>query len=211
FHDLRAGQEHVAVMLHHHREVGQSRRIDCTPGTGTKDPGNLRNDTRRHHIPQEDLRVACQTFDPLLDSCSARVVQTDHGRAVFHSHVHDLADLLRKRLREGAAEHGKVLRKNVDETPVDRAVSGDDAVSRILLVRHSESRATVRLEHVKLLETTFIEEHVDTFTRSVSAALMLFANSILPSPGKRLLSLFHEAINFLLHVTHTNGRLLVYV
>src|SRR5690606_21525450 len=86
---------------------------------------------------------------------------------------HDLADLLRMRLGQAAAEDREVLAEDEDEPAVDRAVSGDDAVAGHLLIRHAEIRRAVLDEHVPLLEAVGIEQDVDTLARGQLAAFVL--------------------------------------
>ena len=60
------------------------------------------------------------------------------GAPTFGREIHDLADLLRVRARQRAAEHGEVLREHEDLAAVDRAVAGDHAVAEDLLLLHAE-------------------------------------------------------------------------
>ena len=96
-HDLRAREEHVRRLLLHDDEVGQRGRIDGAAGAGTEDGRNLRNHARRHHVALENVGVAGQRVDTLLNSGAARIVDADAGRAVAQRHVHHLADLVRHR------------------------------------------------------------------------------------------------------------------
>src|SRR3546814_8027046 len=79
--------------------------------------------------------------------------------------IHDLADLLGVGLRQAAAEDGEVLAEDEDEAAADRAVAGDDAVTRHLLVGHAEVRRAVFDEHVPFLEAAGIEQNVDALAR----------------------------------------------
>ena len=108
-YNLRAGDEHVAGVLGHHDEVGQCRRIDGAAGTRAEDGGDLRNHTGSQDIALEDLGIAGQTVDTLLDTGSTGVVKADDGRADLHGLVHHLADLRGEGLGKRTAKHGEIL------------------------------------------------------------------------------------------------------
>src|SRR6185369_3586972 len=101
---------------------------------------------------------AGEAGDAFLDARAARVIQADDRRADLHRHVHDLADLLRVTLGQGTAEHGEILREDIDQPAVDRARAGDDAVAGYLLRLHSEVGAIVLDEHVIFFEAVRIEQ-----------------------------------------------------
>ena len=92
---LRAGKEHVRRLATHDDEVCQSRRIYRTACAGAEDRRNLRDDARSHDVTLEDVGITGKSVDALLNTCAARVVETDAGSAVVHGHIHDLADLVR--------------------------------------------------------------------------------------------------------------------
>jgi hypothetical protein len=161
-HHVGAGDEHVARLAHHVDEVGDGRRIHRAAGAGAEDGRDLRNHARGHRVAQEDVGVAAERDDALLDARTARVVEADHGRAVAQREVHDLADLGRVRLGERAAEDGEVLREHVDEAAVDAAVAGDDAVAVDGRLPFAE-RVAGGDEAVELDERALVEQHVEPF------------------------------------------------
>ncbi len=87
------------------------------------------NDARGLHVAPEDLGVAGQRHDALLDARAAGVVDPDHGAAELHREVHHLADLLGEDLGQAAAEDREVLREDEHLAPEDRPVAGDDRVA----------------------------------------------------------------------------------
>ena len=93
-HDVGAGHEHVARVLHHEDEVGHGRRIDVAAGARAHDDRDLRDDARGQHVAQEHLAIAAERVDALLDARAAGVEQADDRRAVLQRHVLDLGDLL---------------------------------------------------------------------------------------------------------------------
>ena len=133
--DIRAGHEHVARLLHHDDKVRNRGTVDRTAGTGSHDHADLRHHARSDHIAVEDVGISRQAHDALLDARTARVVQANNRRTVVHGHVHDLADLRGMRTAHTAAKYCEVLGVDIDQSPVDRAVSGDDAVTGNLLIR----------------------------------------------------------------------------
>ena len=115
------------------------------------------------------------------------------GAPTLHRLVHDLADLLGMRLRERAAEHGEILAEHKDQAAVDRAVAGDDAVARHLLLGHAEIVAAVLDEHVPFLEGTGVEQHLDTLARGQLAFRMLRLDAARPAAGAGRRAFFVEA------------------
>ena len=178
-HHVGAGDEHVGRPLDHEDEVGHRGRVDGAAGAGTHDDRDLRDHARRHDVALEHLGVAGERGDALLDTGAARVVEADHGGAVLHGHVHHLADLLRVRFGQRAAEDGEVLGEHVGLAAVDRAPAGHHAVARGALRRHAEVGGAVRDEHVELLERALVEQQLDPFARGQLALLVLRRDALL--------------------------------
>ena len=172
-HDVGAGDEHVARVLHHEDEVGHGRRVDVAAGARAHDDGDLRDDAGGQHVAQEHLAVAAERVDAFLDARAAGVEEADDRRAVLQRHVLDLRHLLGVRLGERAAEDGEVLGEDVDDAAVDGAPAGDDAVARRLLLLHAELGAAVLDEGVELLERVLVHEQLDALAGGQLAALVL--------------------------------------
>ena len=171
--DVRPGHEHVARALHHHREVGDGRRVDGAAGARPHDGRDLRDDARGERVAQEDVGVARQRHHAFLDPRAARVVEADHRRALPHRQVHDLHDLRGVGLRQRPAEHGEVLREGVDDAPVDAAEARHDAVAGNHLVLHPEVAAAVDDQLVDLLERPRVEQQFHPLPRGQLAGLVL--------------------------------------
>src|SRR5437764_2332628 len=124
-------------------------------------------------VTVEDLRVACERDDSLLDARPSGVVEPDHRAAGAHGQVHHLADLLRVRAAERAAEDGEVLGEDEHLPALDHAVPGDHAVAEDRLLRHSEVVRAVRLELVQLDEAAGIEQELDPLARGELSLLVL--------------------------------------
>ena len=123
------------------------------------------HDAGRQDVAQEDLRVAAQRRDALLDPRAAGIVEADDRRPDLHREVHDLADLLGVRLGQRAAEDREVLAEDEDQPPVDGAVAGDDAVAEEVLPVEAELRRAVGDERVELDERPGIEQQVEALAR----------------------------------------------
>ena len=67
-------------------------------------------------VAQEDIGIAAQAHHPFLDTGAPGIIDADHRRAVFHRHIHDLADLLGMDLTQAAAKDGEILGKYIDQT-----------------------------------------------------------------------------------------------
>jgi predicted transcriptional regulator len=132
-----------------------------------EDHRDLRHHARRERVAEEDVGVAAERHDAFLDARAAGVVEADHGRAVAHREVHDLADLLRVRLGERAAVHGEVLREHVHEPPLDAPVAGDHAVAvhRAVAVLAGGVARACGDEAVELDEAPLVEQHVESLAR----------------------------------------------
>ncbi len=87
--------------------------------------------------------------------------------------------------RNGPAEHGEVLRIDIDQAAVDRAAAGDHAVARDGLFGHAEIDTVVLDIHVDFFERAFIQQHGQPLTRGQLALGVLRINALLPSasPG----------------------------
>ena len=172
-HDVRSGDEHVARPLHHHREVRHGGRVDGAAGARPEDDGDLGHDAGRQDVAQEDLRVPAERRDALLDPRAPGIVEADDRRTDLHRQVHDLADLLRVRLRQRTAEDREVLAEDEHEPPVDRSVSRDDAVAEEVLAIETELRRAVRDERIELHERARVEEQVEALPCRELAPRML--------------------------------------
>ncbi len=161
--DVGPRDEHVGGVLDHEDEVRDGRRIDRAARAGPHDGRDLRHHPRGQHVAGEDVRIARQGLDPFLDARAPRVVEPDDGRPVAGGHVHDLADLFRVGLGEGAAEDGEVLGEDVHQAPVDLAEARDHAVAGDLHLLHAEVVAAVQDELVDLREGALVEQDGDAF------------------------------------------------
>jgi hypothetical protein len=92
------------------------------------------------------------------------------------------------RLGQGAAEDREVLGKNIDDTAIYGAPTGDDAIARDMRLVHAEVRAAVLLEHVELLEGPFVQQDVDPLARRQLAAPVLGVDAALPASQPRCLA-----------------------
>ena len=70
-------------LLDHEDEVGHGRRVDGAAGGRAHDEADLRDDAGRLDVAPEDLRVAAERDDALLDPRAARVVDPDQRAAVL--------------------------------------------------------------------------------------------------------------------------------
>ncbi|MNZ92949.1 hypothetical protein D3C78_1119960 [compost metagenome] len=88
--------------------------------------------------------------------------------------------------RQRTAEHGEILRENIDLPAIDGAPAGDDAVTCNLLARHAEVHRPVGDVHVVFFEGTFIQEHIDTLARRQLALGVLRLNALDAAAEPRL-------------------------
>ena len=168
----------MAAARHGH-EIGQGRAVDRPARAGAQHQADLRHHARVQDVPEEDVGVAGQGVDALLDAGPARVVDADHGRAHARGQVHDLADLLGEGLGQAAAENGEVLAEDEDQAPVDGTVARHHAVAEGLLLLQAEVGAAVGHEGVELLEAALVEQPVDAFPGGVLTLVVLLLDALL--------------------------------
>ena len=186
-HDVGAGDEHVRRALRHQHEVGDRGRVDGAAGARAEHERELRHDARGLDVAPEDLRVAGERDDALLDPRAAGVVDPDHRAAVLDGHVHHLADLLGEDLGERAAEDGEVLGEDEDLAAEDLAVAGDDRVA-VRPVRHRvEVGIPVPDVAVELDERARVEQLLDPLAREQLPALPLPRDRLLVARVRGLL------------------------
>ena len=172
-HDVGPGDEHVRRALDHEDEVGHHGRVDRPAGARPHHQADLRDHARGLHVPPEDLGVAGERDDALLDAGAARVVDADHRAAELGRVIHDLADLLGEHLRQRAAEDGEVLREDEDLAAEDRPVAGHDRVAVRALLEHPEVRLAVADVAVELDERARVEQPLGALAGEQLALLAL--------------------------------------
>ena len=198
------GHEHVRRAAHHVDEVGDRRRIHRAAGARPEDRRDLRHDARRERVAQEDVGVSAERDDAFLDARAAGVVEADHRRAVPHREIHDLADLLGERLGQRSAEHGEVLREDVDQPAVDAAVAGDDAVA-VDTSASSRPKSVERWTTNRSSSTNdaFVEQQVEALARGELSFGVL---RLEPRLAAALLRLGAAPLEQLELLSHGHGR-----
>ena len=176
--------EHVARALDHEDEIGDRGRIHGAARARAHHARQLRNDAARERVAEKDVGVARERLDAFLNARATRVVEADHRRADAHRVVHDAHDLLRVSRAERAAEDGEVLREHEHAPPVDRAVSGDDAVARNARVgRRRRFRAAMTSRPVSTNEPVSSRRSRRSRAVSFPAACCLSTRAV-PPPAK---------------------------
>ena len=158
---VRAGDEHEAGLAHHDDEIGERGRIDRAAGARPHLHRDLRDDARGHDVAHEQLAIGRQRPHPFLDARAAGVQQPDHRDAALLGQLHDLADLVRLHLGEGAAQDGEILGIDRHPAAIDLAEAGDHAVAGKLLVGHAEVADVVRRQAAQLLEAAAVQQQID--------------------------------------------------
>ena len=193
---LRAGKEHVAVLLRHENKVGQSGAVDRAAGAGAENGADLRNNTRGKDIALENLGISGQGIAAFLDTGSARVVKTDDGGTDLHGLIHYLANLQGHGLAQRTAEDGEILCEHIDDAASNGTVACDYTVAKERLLLHVEVGAAVGDEHVELFERAFVKEEGDTLAGGQFALLVLLVDAFLPAADFGLASLVEKFLYF---------------
>ena len=172
-HDVGAGHEHVARALDHDDVIGHRRGVHRAAGTRSEDDRDLRDDTGRQDVAQEDVGVTTERRDAFLDPRATRIVEADDRRPDLHRQIHDLADLAGVRLRQRPTEDREVLREDEHQPAVDRAMAGDDAVAEIVRSLRVGRGGPVGHERVELDERSRVEEQLEALAGRELAHRML--------------------------------------
>ena len=158
FHDIRAGNKHIAGIFYHENKVSQCRWINSSPGTRSHNRTYLRNHSRRHRVAQEYFGISCQRTDTFLNTRTSRIIQSDDRCPHLHRHIHHLADFLGMCFWKSSSEHGKILCKDINQALADHAITGDNSVSCKLLLLHTEIGTTVSNQLVQFDKRTFFQK-----------------------------------------------------
>ncbi len=124
------------------------------------------------------------------------------GAPTFIAEIHDLHDLGSVGRGERAAENREILGEQEHASPVDRAVTGDDAIAEHLLVLHAEVGAAMHDEPIELDEAARVEQEIDALARRELAGGMLPIDTGLAPAFERL---FVQLVEGFDHVRHRAG------
>ena len=124
--DVRAGDEHVGVLLGHDDQVGQRRAVHGAAGARTQNQRDLRDEAAGVAGLAEDVAVLRQRGDAFLDAGAAGVDDRDDRHLQVQRHVHQVANLLTFGTTQRASPDGEVLRVDGDLAAVHVTESGDD-------------------------------------------------------------------------------------
>ena len=196
--DFGPGDEHVGL-AGLDDEVGQGRAVDRATGARPGDDRDLRHDTRQLDVGEEDLAVARQRVDALLDAGATGVIDEDERSAVHQRALHRLGDLDVVRLAGRAAHDGEVLAGDVDRASHHRRVAGDHAVGGHVRLVHSEGGGPVLPEGAGLDEGARIGEGVDALARRQLPLLVLLLDARLATTSLNPLTLLIEVREALFH------------
>ena len=125
---LRAGDEHLADLLGHEDEVGDAGGVDRAAGAGAQDHRDLGDAAGGPGIAIEDVAVAGQRVDALLDARAAGVVYGDEGAFFAHGPVQAHGDVFAVLQAQRAALEGEVLGRDHHPLAGDLALADVDAV-----------------------------------------------------------------------------------
>ena len=110
--------------------------------------------------------------------------------------VHDLADLLRERPGQRAAEDGEVLGEHEDGAPVDPAGARDHPVTGNLGLGHAEVGRAVRLEAVVFAEGSGVDQQLDALARGELPLGVLAVDARLAAAAARGRELLVQQLQF---------------
>ena len=122
----------------------------------------------------------------------------------MHRHIHDFANLLRVGFRQRPAEHGEVLREDINHTAVDRAPAGHNTVAFRAVFLHAEFGAAMGDKHVELFKAVFVQQQLYAFARCQFALGVLRGDTLFTTTQsglgaailKLLQNIFHRTAPF---------------
>ena len=158
--NVRAGNKHLGLLVHHDDKVSQSRGVSVAAGTSAHDDRNLWNYTRCLDVLVEGLGNPVQGDGAFLDTCASTFIKTNQWAAGGNRQLHNLDHLFAVNLAQCATEYGAVLGENADFASIDGAPAGNDTVGDNLLLGHAEVGGAVLSKHVGLDEGAFVEQVV---------------------------------------------------
>ena len=199
FDNIRPRDEHIRTVFDHKDKVGDRGAIHRAARARAHDHGNLRHNARGHDIALKHIRITGKRVDPLLDTGTARVVQTNHRRAILDGHVLNFGDFLRMSFGERSAKHCEILTKDIDNAAVDRAPSCDDTVAGWFALLHAKFDAAVRFEHVEFFERVLVQQQIDPLARGQLAFGVLRINTALTATHA---GVFAAVFEFLKNIFH---------
>ena len=156
-HHIRSCNKHITGIFHHQDKICQCRRINRTSGTWAHDRTNLRNHSGCHRVAQEYLGISGQRTYPFLNSCTARVVQSDDGCSHLHSHVHHFTNFLSVRFRKSSTKYGEILCKDINQALANHTVSRHYPVSGKFLLFHTEIGTPMGYQLIQFDKRTFLQ------------------------------------------------------
>ncbi len=161
-HHIGTRDEHLRNVIHHEDKVRQCRRIHRPTGTRSQNHRQLRNHARSLRIAEENLPVTRQRVHTLLDTRSARIVDTDDRNPHLDGMVHNLRNLTRVHQSQRTACHRKILCINSNRFSVYGTGTDNDTISVENLLVHTEIFRLVLYKNIVFMERTLIQDTFDT-------------------------------------------------
>ena len=183
---LRAGDKHLADLLHRDDHVGQLRHKGRAARAGPEDQGDLRNHAGEGRGFLHDARISVERLCAFVQIRACGIGHRHNGRACLARELQQLDDLLGRAFTHGAALDGEILRIDEHRAILHRAVAGDDAAGALLGGG----------EHTRLDEAALVKELVHALARGQFAGLMLFGYAVLTAAAE------HELPAFIQFNTH---------
>src|SRR5690554_3599704 len=105
-------------------------------------------------ISKENIPVAAQRINSLMDSGSSRIIDTDKGSTHFYCHIHYLAYFLRMSFPQSPANNGKVLRCKIHRSAINGPISSNYAISGSSSFLHPKVSTPAFDKHIKFNKTS---------------------------------------------------------
>src|SRR5258705_4240868 len=193
---VRSGNEHIRRVLDHDVEVSDRRTVDCTAGAWAHDATNLRHDSARQGVAQENVGVTSQTHHAFLNARAARIVQADNRNADLHRQVKNFADFFCVGFREGTTEDSEILGKHNHAPPVYQTIAGNHTITGIELLVETEVLRTMHHEFAKLFKAVLVQQEVDPLARGHLIGRMLLLHALGSATLFRLQRTFSQNFEF---------------
>ena len=202
FHHGRTGQEHIAGLIDHYGKIGKRRGVHGSAGTRSHYNADLRDYAAGEDIALENLAVARQRIDALLNTGTAGIVEPDEGSTHFNGCVHYLAYLLGHGFAEGTSVNRKVLSINEYKPAIYSALSGYYTIAVGMRCIHSEVGAAVLDKHIEFFKTARVKQLGNTLARSELSFGVLRLDTFLTATESRTLPALDQGLDLIFLNTH---------
>ena len=175
FDNCRTGNKHLAGVLHHIDEVGQSRRVHGAASARSHDYGNLGNNAGCQSVFVEDFAISCQSVNRFLNTSAAGIVDANDRSSHFQGQIQHFTDFSGMHFTQRTAFAGEILSKCIHQAAINRAVAGNNAFGGNFFRLHAKVYATMPYKLIQFHKAFGVEKEFNALTgRHLTGSMLLF-------------------------------------